>query len=138
MRFFEGRQPRFTQVPPRVRDSVITAVLPSSAALSAAAKAVEPEPRMTRSNLSGLLLMCFHSCVVAHACSSGFLDTLTYRERFRKGGSEGSSRTRRAPGVSDEPARHAREGERGRSPREGGRDRGARELLPRARRSDSP
>src|SRR2546428_760106 len=35
MRFFEGRQPRFTQVPPRVRDSGITAVLPSSATLSA-------------------------------------------------------------------------------------------------------
>src|SRR3989442_12555661 len=52
MRFFEGRQPRFTQVPPTVRSSVITAVLPNSCARSAAAKAVEPEPRMTRSNLS--------------------------------------------------------------------------------------
>src|SRR5438132_755623 len=51
MRFFEGRQPRFTQVPPTVRSSVITAVFPSSCARSAAAKAVEPEPRMTRSNL---------------------------------------------------------------------------------------
>jgi len=49
MRFFEGRQPRFTQVPPTVRDSVMTAVFPSSAAFSAAAKAVEPEPRITRS-----------------------------------------------------------------------------------------
>src|SRR5919204_1087165 len=52
IRFFEGRQPRLTQVPPRVRDSVITALLPSSAAFSAAAKAVEPEPRITRSNFS--------------------------------------------------------------------------------------
>src|SRR5574341_410988 len=52
MRFLLGRQPRLTQVPPRVRDSVITAVLPNSAALSAAAKAVEPEPRITRSNFS--------------------------------------------------------------------------------------
>src|SRR6266540_613593 len=55
MRFFEGRQPRFTQVPPRVRDSVMTAVLPSSAAFSAAAKAVEPEPRITRSNCSAMM-----------------------------------------------------------------------------------
>src|SRR5438132_5965958 len=52
MRFFEGRQPRFTQVPPTVRSSVITAVFPNSCARSAAAKAVEPEPRMTRSNFS--------------------------------------------------------------------------------------
>src|SRR5712692_2503451 len=52
MRFFEGKQPRFTQVPPSLRSSVITAVLPSSWARSAAANAVEPEPRMTRSNLS--------------------------------------------------------------------------------------
>src|SRR5437899_13015584 len=56
MRFFDGRHPRFTQVPPRVRDSVITALLPSSAALSAAANAVEPEPRMTRSKRSSLML----------------------------------------------------------------------------------
>src|SRR5438105_15355194 len=55
IKFLLGRQPRLMQVPPRVRDSVITAVLPSSAALSAAAKAVEPEPRTTRSKRSGAI-----------------------------------------------------------------------------------
>src|SRR5690242_12842971 len=49
IRFFEGRQPRFTQVPPMVRSSIITEVLPSSCARNAAANAVEPEPRITRS-----------------------------------------------------------------------------------------
>src|SRR5216684_6078571 len=49
IRFLEGRQPRLAQVPPTVRNSVITAVLPSSAACKAAAKAVEPLPRITRS-----------------------------------------------------------------------------------------
>src|SRR2546428_2312653 len=52
IRFFEGRQPRLTQVPPMLLDSVITAVLPSSCARSAAAKAVEPEPSITRFNFS--------------------------------------------------------------------------------------
>src|SRR5437870_11338822 len=55
IRFLERRQPRFTHVPPCVRDSVITAVLPSSAALSAAANAVEPDPRMTRSKRSSAI-----------------------------------------------------------------------------------
>src|SRR5947208_13633231 len=50
IRFFDGRHPRFTQVPPSMRFSVIAAVLPNSAALIAAANAVEPEPRITRSN----------------------------------------------------------------------------------------
>ena len=54
MRFLDGRQPRFTQVPPRVRLSVMAAVLPSSAARIAAANAVEPEPRMTRSSLCNM------------------------------------------------------------------------------------
>src|SRR5579875_646665 len=49
IRFFDGRHPRLTQVPPRVRFSVIAAVLPSSAARMAAAKAVAPEPKMTKS-----------------------------------------------------------------------------------------
>jgi hypothetical protein len=50
MGFFEGSYPRLTQVPPSMRFSVITTVLPSSAALIAAAKAVEPEPKITKSN----------------------------------------------------------------------------------------
>src|SRR5260370_36152269 len=49
MRFLEGRPPRLAQVPPTVRNSAMTALLPSSAACSAAAKAVEPLPRITRS-----------------------------------------------------------------------------------------
>src|SRR5436190_10199612 len=57
IRFLLGRQPRLTQVPPRVRDSVMIAVLPSSAALSAAAKAVEPEPRITRSKRSAAIVL---------------------------------------------------------------------------------
>ncbi len=62
MRFLLGRQPRLTQVPPTVRTSVITARLPSSEALSAAAKAVDPEPRITRSYLS--VAIHVHSCSV--------------------------------------------------------------------------
>src|SRR5437667_4651598 len=50
IKFFDGKHPRFTQVPPIARSSVITAVLPSSCARNAAANAVEPEPRITRSN----------------------------------------------------------------------------------------
>src|ERR671937_2928261 len=49
MRFLEGRQPRLTQVPPTERASVMAAVFPSSLALMAAAKAVEPLPRISRS-----------------------------------------------------------------------------------------
>ena len=51
IKFFDGRQPRLTHVPPVVRSSAITEVLPSSCARGAAANAVEPEPRMRRSNL---------------------------------------------------------------------------------------
>src|SRR6266851_2107296 len=51
IRFFDGKHPRFTQVPPSVRFSVIAAVLPSSAALMAVANAVDPEPKMTKSTL---------------------------------------------------------------------------------------
>src|SRR6266851_8002210 len=58
IRFLLGKQPRLTQVPPSARASVITAVLPSSAARSAAAKAVEPEPKMTRSNCSVIGVLC--------------------------------------------------------------------------------
>src|SRR5258707_10233468 len=61
IRFFEGRQPRFTHVPPVVRSSVITAVLPSSCARSAAANAVEPEPRMIKSNSRVLVTIAFQS-----------------------------------------------------------------------------
>src|SRR5712692_7461347 len=56
IRFFDGRHPRFTHVPPTVRDSVMTAVLPSSAAFSAAAKAVDPDPRITRSYRSDIMV----------------------------------------------------------------------------------
>src|SRR5579884_100959 len=56
IKFFDGKQPRFTHVPPMVRSSVMTAVLPSSRARNAAAKAVEPEPRITRSNLSARII----------------------------------------------------------------------------------
>src|SRR6267143_5661132 len=49
IRFFDGRHPRFTHVPPIVRSSIIKDVLPDSCARKAAAKAVEPEPRMSRS-----------------------------------------------------------------------------------------
>src|SRR5258708_39256309 len=52
IRFLEGRHPRLAQVPPMVRYSIMTAVLPSSAPCRAAAKAVEPLPRITRSYLS--------------------------------------------------------------------------------------
>src|SRR5215472_15351062 len=52
MRFLDGRQPRFTHVPPNVRTSVIAALFPDSAARSAAANAVDPEPRITKSNCS--------------------------------------------------------------------------------------
>src|SRR6266567_4793668 len=62
IRFFEGRQPRFTHVPPMVRSSVITAVLPSSCARRAAANAVEPEPRITRSNLRELAI--YFPCLI--------------------------------------------------------------------------
>src|SRR5260370_6193951 len=57
IRFFDGKHPRFTQVPPSVRFSVIATVLPSSAALIAAANAVEPEPRITKSN-RGISISC--------------------------------------------------------------------------------
>src|SRR6266571_4035642 len=61
MRFLDGRHPRLTHVLPMVRSSVIAAVFPSSCAVSAAANAVEPEPRITRSKWSTiyvLLLVC--------------------------------------------------------------------------------
>src|SRR5712692_9175106 len=61
MRFFDGRHPRLTHVPPTVRSSVITAVLPSSRAVSAAANAVEPEPRMMRSQWSTIVLLLLTS-----------------------------------------------------------------------------
>lgn len=56
IRFLDGRHPRFTHVPPSVRTSVIAAVLPSSAARIAAANAVEPDPRMTKSNRCRMLV----------------------------------------------------------------------------------
>src|SRR5712691_11314082 len=56
MRFFDGRQPRLTHVPPTVRCSIMTAVLPSSCAVNAAANAVEPEPRISKS--TGALIRC--------------------------------------------------------------------------------
>src|SRR5579859_59554 len=54
MRFFEGRQPRLAHVPPGVRRSTIATRAPRSEARIAAAKAVEPEPRMRKSNGSGI------------------------------------------------------------------------------------
>src|SRR5579883_1658989 len=54
IRFLEGKHPRLAQVPPTVRSSVMATVLPSSAACRAAAKAVEPLPRITRSKRSGV------------------------------------------------------------------------------------
>src|SRR5438093_1409366 len=56
MRFFDGRQPRLTHVPPTVRCSIMTAVLPSSWAVNAAANAVEPEPRIRKS--TGAFIRC--------------------------------------------------------------------------------
>src|SRR5919197_1755030 len=49
IRFFDGRQPRLAHVPPTVRRSTIVTRAPSSLALIAAAKAVDPEPRIRRS-----------------------------------------------------------------------------------------
>src|SRR5260370_26236042 len=63
IRFFEGKHPRFTHVPPSVRFSVIAAVFPNSAALIAAANAVEPEPRITKSNRRASI-----SCSLQTAC----------------------------------------------------------------------
>src|SRR5712691_6376366 len=54
IRFLDGRQPRLAHVPPSVRRSTIATRAPRSVARMAAAKAVEPEPRMTRSNGSGI------------------------------------------------------------------------------------
>src|SRR5712692_3696210 len=62
IRFFDGRHPRFTHVPPTVRDSVMTAVLPSSAAFNAAAKAVDPDPRITRSYRSDIMVTDRDAC----------------------------------------------------------------------------
>src|SRR5207244_4087218 len=54
IRFFDGRQPRLTHVPPIGRSSVITADFTNSCAVSAAANAVEPDPKIKRSKLSGI------------------------------------------------------------------------------------
>ena len=57
IKFLDGRQPRLTQVPPIVRSSVMTDVLPISCARRAAANAVEPEPSITRSNRCSCVIM---------------------------------------------------------------------------------
>src|SRR3990172_2134245 len=54
MRFLDGRQPRFAHVPPSIRRSTIATRAPSSDALIAAANAVDPDPRIRRSNGSAI------------------------------------------------------------------------------------
>src|SRR5260370_25850991 len=99
IRFFEGRQPRFTHVPPVVRSSVITEVLPGSCARSAAANAVEPEPRMTRSKcLFGITIVLFGVVSIHHEVLSlkrGAFPQSSHRPDARpRGGARRSSEQR--------------------------------------------
>src|SRR6266851_1189107 len=107
IRFFDGKHPRFTQVPPSVRFSVIAAVLPSSAALMAAANAVDPEPKITRSNFC----VCIDApdCVVnpqddrssrcADLCRRRpLLDELSVEVEQRRGDEQSNAHIRKRPG----------------------------------------
>src|SRR5260370_35540810 len=50
MSVFDGTQPTFTHVPPRVPASMMAALKPRSAARIAAAKAAEPPPTIAKSS----------------------------------------------------------------------------------------